>query len=175
MTNAQYNRLRTHLNHGFFLALLLWPGPHLRPWALLLMAAGTMLRTWAAGLLCKNRVLTTAGPYRFTRNPLYVGSLLSGLGAALFAGNDWLLLAVLLFVPLYHGMIKREEADLGRFHGEAYQGYLAQVPRYLGLRVGPPQAGGFSWRMAVTNREYEAWLALSAFVGLLALRMWLWP
>ena len=175
MTNSRYNHLRVHLNHLFFLALLLWPGDHLRPWAFALVLVGEALRTWSAGLLRKNEALATAGPYRFTRNPLYVGSLISGLGAALTTGNDWLLLAIpVLFLPLYHGMIKREERGLLEMYGDAYEKYMGQVPRYIGWRRGPADTGGFSWRTALVNQEHHTWLALLIFVCLLALRVHLW-
>src|SRR5262245_6566966 len=51
-----------------------------------LIAAGGALRTWAAGHLLKTRELTMTGPYAFTRNPLYVGTLLIGIGFGLLTG-----------------------------------------------------------------------------------------
>ena len=50
--------------------------------------AGLAVRAWAAGVIKKDQELTTSGPYAFTRNPLYLGSLLLGSGGVL-AGGVW--------------------------------------------------------------------------------------
>jgi len=49
--------------------------------------AGLLLRMWASGYLRKNDQLATAGPYAHTRNPLYLGSFLIGLGFTVAAGR----------------------------------------------------------------------------------------
>ena len=64
----------------------------------LVAVLGVMLRGWAAGFIRKDRELTTSGPYAHTRNPLYLGSFLIGLGVVLAAGR-WELL--LLFAVVY--------------------------------------------------------------------------
>ena len=51
---------------------------------------GLLLRAWAAGCLAKNQRLATGGPYAFTRNPLYIGTLLVALGLTIAARNPYL-------------------------------------------------------------------------------------
>jgi protein-S-isoprenylcysteine O-methyltransferase Ste14 len=52
--------------------------------------AGVWIRAWAAGHLEKNQKLTTSGPYRWVRNPLYLGTFLAALGFGIAAGRWWL-------------------------------------------------------------------------------------
>jgi protein-S-isoprenylcysteine O-methyltransferase Ste14 len=76
--------------------------------------------------------LLTTGPFRFTRNPLYLG--LSGLlaGFGLLLDSAWVLLGVPLLVLLLDRLvIVREEARLGAQFGEAYGAYRRHVRRWL--------------------------------------------
>src|SRR5690606_11506294 len=72
-----------------------------------LAAAGIALRAWAAGTIVKNAVLTTTGPYAHTRNPLYVGSFLLGLGLALAGARPSVLVAFLVAYALVYGRAMR--------------------------------------------------------------------
>jgi protein-S-isoprenylcysteine O-methyltransferase Ste14 len=77
-------------------------------------------------------VLITDGPYRFTRNPMYVAELASWLGWALFFGNLAVFLgciALLLVVNLV--FVPREERSLEAAFGQAYLMYKERVPRWL--------------------------------------------
>src|SRR5499427_1021080 len=56
---------------------------------------GLLLRAWASGHLRKNEALATTGPYAYTRNPLYLGSFLIGIGFTIAAGQ---VLLVIVFV-----------------------------------------------------------------------------
>jgi protein-S-isoprenylcysteine O-methyltransferase Ste14 len=76
--------------------------------------------------------LIVGGPYRFSRNPIYLGMTLLQAGIGLALGNLWivLLLAPVLFV-LQRAVIEPEETYLARRFGEAYAGYRARVRRWL--------------------------------------------
>ena len=75
---------------------------------LALAAAGLALRLWASGHLEKGTRLAARGPYRWTRNPLYLGSFLMGLGFTLAAVNVWLLgLLLFHFLLIYIPVIRR--------------------------------------------------------------------
>src|SRR6266700_3810098 len=63
-----------------------------------IVATGEMLRIWAAGHLQKERILTTGGPYRFIRNPLYLGSFLIGIGFCLLADSIWIWMMALAYL-----------------------------------------------------------------------------
>jgi protein-S-isoprenylcysteine O-methyltransferase Ste14 len=74
----------------------------------------------------------THGPYRFTRNPMYLGWVLVYLGAAMLANAVWplVLLPIVVFV-VRRRVIAREEAYLERRFGESYRVYRARVRRWL--------------------------------------------
>ena len=76
--------------------------------------------------------LVVDGPYRYTRNPLYLGMTLLYAGIALGANSAWILgLLVPLLIVLHYGVIFREEAYLERKFGDAYRAYKATVRRWL--------------------------------------------
>src|SRR5262245_7333289 len=76
--------------------------------------------------------LVTEGPFRYSRNPIYVALTLLYVGAALLSNALWILLLVVPAVlVLRYGVIAREEAYLTRKFGEAYRQYTAQVRRWL--------------------------------------------
>ncbi len=77
-------------------------------------------------------VLVETGPYRFTRNPMYLGLITVMLGASLAASLDWgLPLTVILWLVLHHGVVLREEAYLRRKFGAPYEAFLARTRRWL--------------------------------------------
>ena len=76
--------------------------------------------------------LVTSGPFRFTRNPMYLGFTLMYAGVALWANTLWplLLLPVVLLV-MHHGVITREERYLETLFGDEYRAYRGRVRRWL--------------------------------------------
>ena len=77
-------------------------------------------------------VLVEHGPYRLTRNPIYVGLLFGFLGIGLIASLDWTIpLLPALWLALHHGVVLREEAYLSRRFGEDYDNYRARTRRWL--------------------------------------------
>jgi len=127
---------------------------------------GELLRIWASGHIEKGREITTSGPYRFVRHPLYLGSAILGAG---FIAAAWsLIVGVLVIAYLALTMaaaIRTEEATLdARFSG-AYSDYRAG-------RVQPAQQR-FSWARVAKNREYRAVIGFVLGFGLLALRAYL--
>src|SRR5215510_13249591 len=76
--------------------------------------------------------LVTEGPFRYSRNPIYVALTLLYLGVALLINALWILLLVVpVLLVIRYGVIAREEAYLTRKFGEAYRQYTAQVRRWL--------------------------------------------
>jgi protein-S-isoprenylcysteine O-methyltransferase Ste14 len=101
--------------------------------ALLLLGAR---RFRAAGTNIPPTLPTTAlvvtGPYRWSRNPLYVAMILIYLGLALAARSSWaLVLVVPLVILLNYGVVRREEAYLERKFGADYRTYRARVRRWV--------------------------------------------
>ncbi|MHB8652315.1 MAG: methyltransferase family protein [Terriglobia bacterium] len=136
---------------------------------------GLLLRALAAGFLEKGRALATAGPYRFTRNPLYLGSFFMGVGFALAAGSWPLGLAFLVFFLLvYWPVMRREEDFLRRQFGDEFARYAASTPLFFPTFVAAFKVGQsfvpeekFRWERYKKNHEYEA--ALGYLVGLVFL------
>lgn len=76
--------------------------------------------------------LVVSGPYRFTRNPMYLGFTLLYLGVTFWVNSLWpVLLLPLVIVLMQRGVIQREEAYLERRFGEEYRQYRASVRRWL--------------------------------------------
>lgn len=78
--------------------------------------------------------LISQGPYRFTRNPMYVAELALWLGWTILFGSVAVLIALALWWAVFQFInIPREERALEAKFGEAYRQYMAAVPRWLGM------------------------------------------
>jgi len=135
----------------------------------LLLLVGSGLHLWSRGCLEQNLRLTTAGPYRWTRNPFYLANLSIDLGLCFVIGRGWV---AVLFLPVwwfsYRETISREEARLLELFPETYPDYLGAVPRLVpsGRRLPRERMEGqFSWHNAALARGSEfarllgVWLA----------------
>ncbi len=82
-----------------------------------------------------DQVLVTGGPYRYVRNPIYLGSIAFITAIALLAANWLLLVPALFLVVLVYREIPNEEAMLLERFGDKYRQYRARTPRMIpGLR-----------------------------------------
>jgi protein-S-isoprenylcysteine O-methyltransferase Ste14 len=73
-------------------------------------AAGIVVRALASGHIRKNAALATTGPYAYTRNPLYLGSIVIALGFIVAARNVWIgVAAIAMFAFIYLPVIAAEE------------------------------------------------------------------
>ncbi len=140
-----------------------------------LFALGAMVRTWAAGHIRKREVLAVTGPYAHTRNPLYFGSFLMACGALIMGRNPWLAAAFLLIaVPVYLAVIRKEEVLLSGLFGEAFAAYMRDVPRFFPRLVVPADSrGAFDWHLVRKHREWRAWIG-GVLLTLLLLARWFW-
>jgi protein-S-isoprenylcysteine O-methyltransferase Ste14 len=143
--------------------------------SLLIVGPGLWLRAYAAGYVRKNAELTTSGPYAYTRNPLYLGSMLIAFGFAGAAGS-WMLLIVLaaLFAVIYIPTIQGEEAFLRTRFGN-FDAYAAAVPRILPRLTPAPtneERGQFSKALYLHHREYNALMGAGAIYVALGLKLW---
>jgi protein-S-isoprenylcysteine O-methyltransferase Ste14 len=77
-------------------------------------------------------MIVDAGPYGFTRNPIYVGMFVGLIGLAIAFDSLWVLVMLVPFgLVIRYGVVAREEAYLERKFGDAYRGYRAHVRRWL--------------------------------------------
>lgn len=134
---------------------------------------GLALRAYASGYVRKNEQLATTGPYAYTRNPLYLGSLIMAIGFAVAARSLVILgLIVLLFLAVYLPVIRSEEEFLSQTFPE-FENYRQQVPRlFFRIPAGKNPSSGFSWGLYKKHREYNAALGMAGVLGALALKMY---
>ncbi len=125
---------------------------------------GEAIRIWAAGHIEKDREVTTSGPYRWMRHPLYVGSSVMALGVVIATRSPVVaVLAALYMFTTISAAVTTEEARLRQAFGDAYDSYArAQGPRV---------ARAFSVARVVRNREYRAASGVVGGFLILALRV----
>ena len=144
---------------------------------------GAALHLWTKGCLRIGAEVTTSGPYRWTRNPFYLATLVVDIGLCVVAANPWI---AAVYLPLWfvvHGLtIRREERLLTEFFGSRYEAYREIVPRLLpwkGPASGLPPSTGFSWanpqlvagvEYARLVRTFEAPLVVFVGAGLVERR-----
>lgn len=139
-----------------------------------IIVPGLLIRALASGHVRKNEALSTSGPYAYTRNPLYLGSLLIGVGFAVAARSSWVAVAlVVMFFAIYLPVIRDEELFLrGKF--SEFEEYALRVPRMF-PRIVPARlgadGGGFSFELYRKHREYNALIGAFAMLTLLILKM----
>jgi protein-S-isoprenylcysteine O-methyltransferase Ste14 len=167
-------RIRVPLGFVFALCYLWLARPSWRSflWSLLLIVPGLLTRALASGHVRKNEALAVSGPYAYTRNPLYLGSLLIGVGFAVAARSWWVgVLLVVMFFAIYLPVIRDEEAFLRQRFPE-FDDYAKRVPRMFPRLTphsrSPADAAGFSLALYKQHREYNALLgALGVFLALI--------
>jgi len=155
-----------------------------------LVALAASIRTWASAYLPSAVVhdielhderLVADGPYRFVRNPLYLGNLVMSLGMGLLASRLGYPLLVLGQAIFYRRVIGREEKELSASQGESYQRFLAAVPRlFPALSPRMPASGkqpvwpqallgeAFFWIFAFAEAAFAWTLDLRVFGAFLA-------
>lgn len=177
-TTWQRTARRIRVPLGFVLAAVFMvfarPTWHSLAWSLVLVAPGLWLRAYAAGYVRKNAELTVTGPYAYTRNPLYLGSICIASGFAVAAGQWWLVvLLVGMFLAIYLPTIRSEEAFLRTTFPE-FRTYAKSVPRLL-PRITPARFGAapgrFSSERYLHHREYNAAMGAAAIYAALIARM----
>jgi protein-S-isoprenylcysteine O-methyltransferase Ste14 len=136
-------------------------------------AVGVWLRAIAAGHVKKNTELTTGGPYAYTRNPLYLGSIIMATGFAVAARNPWIAVGLLLlFFAIYVPVIRSEETFLRGAFPE-FEQYARRVPR-LFPRMRVERGSGhrrFSRELYRRHREYNALVGSLAILAALAFKL----
>lgn len=136
---------------------------------------GLLIRALASGHVRKNEALATSGPYAYTRNPLYLGSLLMGVGFAVAARSWWIGLGlVAMFFAIYLPVIRGEEEFL-RSKFPEFEEYARRVPRMfprIARQSGAEETSGeFSFDLYLKHREYNALIGVGALVAVLIVKI----
>ena len=124
---------------------------------------GMAFRAWSAGYILKNEVLATKGPYELTRNPLYFGSFLLGLGIAI-GGNNYS--SYIIFFVYYFSFFpflmmvehKRLKEQFGREYEEWYNKSNSFFPKIKKVKQ-----FNFNISHYMKNKEYKG-LYFSFFI-----------
>lgn len=166
-------RIRVPLGFCFAVIYLWLAHPH--PVSILsgslIVAAGIGVRAIASGQLKKNEELATSGPYSYTRNPLYLGSIVIAIGFAVVARNLWIwVLLFLLFVFIYVPTISSEEAFL-RLKFPDFDSYARGVPRLLPRWSGQSLTENFSRELYLKHREYNALIGAALMMLAVTIKM----
>jgi protein-S-isoprenylcysteine O-methyltransferase Ste14 len=130
---------------------------------------GLLVRAWASGHIRKAKRLAVSGPYAFSRNPLYVGSFIMGVGFSVAAGVWWLSLTfALLFLGIYLPVMRVESDDLRAIFGSEYDEYQRSVPVFF-PRLTPWRrpAERFDFQLYLQYREYRAAVGVALAIGFL--------
>ena len=171
-------RWRVRLGYLIAIIVLLLARPNPRSVAIgaAIGLIGLWIRAYAAGYLQKQEVLAVTGPYAHTRNPLYFGSFILCIGAAV-AMWSWVSGALLLiyFALVYAVVMRREEGELRLQHPESFDRYAQAVPLFFPRLTPAPlngeRAGAFSFARYKKNHEHEAAIG---FVVLLIVLLAIW-
>lgn len=161
---------------GFVVAVLyVWlarPSWHSILYGSVIILPALLLRTAASGHVKKNQEVTTSGPYAYTRNPLYLGSMILMIGFGVASQNWWLAISlVIVFIALYLPVVRVEEEYL-RAHFPEFESYAQRVPRVLPrARAQGTSSAAFSRELYRKHREYNAALGSVGMMILLILKL----
>jgi protein-S-isoprenylcysteine O-methyltransferase Ste14 len=138
----------------------------------LVLIPGLVLRGLASGHVQKDKQLTTSGPYAYTRNPLYLGSLMLAAGFAIAARSWWIVaIMLLMFAVIYIPVIAGEEKYLRQTFPD-YDDYARRVPRML-PRLTPYGSGQSAYSSARywKHREYQASIGCVVVLAILLIKL----
>lgn len=166
-------RIRVPLGFGFALVFLIFARPTFFSIAVGSTVAliGIAIRAWSSGYIRKNQELATSGPYAYSRNPLYVGSFVLGIGLGISSCQWWLVvLFSLLFLGIYLPVMNVESEELIEIFGDEYRKYAAEVPIFFPwFRRGNSGGQKFEMELYLRYREYRAFLGFLAITAALIL------
>ena len=139
---------------------------------------GLAIRAWAAGHLRKHQALAQEGPYAFTRNPLYFGSVTLAAGFIVAGRSVWAGLVVAVYLAIFYpAVMRREETELQQHYGEDFTKYAQAVPLFwpkLRRSTSNSSTEKFSGQLYRRNREYQAAIGFVLGLAVLWARMrWL--
>jgi len=167
-------RIRSALVCIILVIALAKPNPYSIGAGILITIVGLLIRAWACVHIRKEKRLAVSGPYRYTRNPLYLGNLI--IGIAIAAGsNSWWVTAVFIayFLIFYTVAVLVEKDKMEHLFPKEYDDYEKKVPLFFPMLR--PYRGlspiRHDPRLYIENREYRALIGLAIFWVILVLKM----
>lgn len=174
-----FQRIRVPLGFIFAIVFIIFARPTILTLAVgsAIAFIGVLIRAWASGHIRKASTLAVTGPYAYTRNPLYVGSLIMGIGFSVAAGVWWLaLLFCVLFIGIYLPVMRVEVDDMRSIFGADFDEYEQNVPmlipRLLPWRKSDTK---FDFQLYLRYREYRAAIGVALALGVLAAKAYFLP
>ena len=172
----------------FIIILLVWAYPNINSIIIgsIPIIIGQIIHFISAGYLVKQKKLITAGPYRFVRNPFYVGSFLVDVGLCLVTRNIYV---AVVYLPIFYLIVinwrvRKEEGFLRTQFGARYDEYCRLVPRIL-PRLWPAacqqqagldeSSGHFDWNLILKYREQWRLFRILGLIIYFYLRMPITP
>ncbi|MGE3465947.1 MAG: isoprenylcysteine carboxylmethyltransferase family protein [Pyrinomonadaceae bacterium] len=167
-------RIRVPLGFVFAVVFLIFarPAPATLAVGSGIALIGVLIRGWASGHIRKAKALAVSGPYAHTRNPLYLGSLIMGVGFSAASGVWWLaVLFCILFLGIYLPVMRVEVDDMRRIFGKDFDEYERNVPMLI-PRFTPWKSSDavFDFELYLQYREYRAAIGVAIAIGVLALK-----
>lgn len=170
-------RFRVPLGFIFAAAFLIFAHPTLLSLAIgaVISIIGLLIRAWASGHIRKNQTLAISGPYAYTRNPLYLGSFIMGIGFTVASGVWWLaILFAILFLGIYLPVMRVEAKELIAIFGAEFENYAEAVPlfvpRLTAYRDVNSVPNKFEKELYLKYREYRAAIGVGFALCVLAVK-----
>lgn len=152
-----FERYRAFIGIISLLIVLYFAKPNAKSIAIgfIFIMLGTFFRAWASGFINKNNELATNGPYALSRNPLYFGNFILGVGIAI-ASNQvfcYIIFAVYYFLFFPALMIMENKRMRDKF-GKKYENWSKGLNSFFpGIKK--IKSGGFNISYYMNNKEYK--------------------
>ncbi|REJ77428.1 MAG: isoprenylcysteine carboxylmethyltransferase family protein [Acidobacteria bacterium] len=170
-------RIRVPLGFAFGILFVLFAAPN---WISLgtgiaVAFLGLLIRAWSTGHIRKNVEVSMSGPYSRTRNPLYLGSFIMGLGFSIASGRWWLILAFAgFYLGIYLPVMRIEARELTSKFGDDYTRYAENVPLFFPRLAAYGEADAeFSKDLYLKYKEYQAAIGFVLVSLILVLKLYL--
>ena len=125
--------------------------------------AGMFFRAWASGYINKDKELATDGPFSLTRNPLYFGNFILGLGIAIAGNNEYSYgIFFCFYLSFFPFLMVIEHKRMKEKFGEAYEKYAGNLHSFF-PKIKKIKKGEYNISYYMKNREYRV-LYFSLFV-----------
>lgn len=174
----QFLRVRAGSAAAVLVIILARPTLASISWGAGICLLGLLIRAWASGHLQKEKQLAISGPYRYSRNPLYLGNLILGIGIVVGSRSWWVLAVFIAYFAIFYPLVIRREVErLRELFPEQYGEYRKRVPLFFpAFKRLPSTPRRYSWSLYLQNKEYRALVGTVVFwLLLLAKALWLNP